>query len=192
MYLWLQWPSSVFQLCKLILDHHWNTTGCYHKPVWFQGHPSVLLGPVVFQCGLSSGILVYWQNLVWRSLGQVISQHATFLCIQLVWWELFELNWFHLTCNTKYTKTIRCTYQMHAQSDVEVLTCVESTTGIHCRAVNSQVKAEFTETCPLPDWCPAILSFQTGTDATLLNYMCWGVCWLLQSLQWCSRVGCKS
>ena len=26
--------------------------------------------------------------------------------IQLVWWELFELNWFHLTCNHKYTKTI--------------------------------------------------------------------------------------
>ena len=44
-----------------------------------------------------------------------------------------------------------------------------------------QVKAEFTETCPLADWCPAILSFQTSTDATLLNYMCWGVCELLQS-----------
>ena len=31
----------------------------------------------VFQCGLPSGIPVYWQNLVWRSLGQVTSQHAT-------------------------------------------------------------------------------------------------------------------
>ena len=30
-----------------------------------------------------------------------------------------------------------------------------------------QVKAEFTETCPLAYWCPAILSFQTGIDATL-------------------------
>ena len=25
-YLWLQWSSSVFQLCKLTLHHHWNTT----------------------------------------------------------------------------------------------------------------------------------------------------------------------
>ena len=72
-----QWSSSVFQLCKLTLDRHWNTTGCDHQPVWFQWHPSVLVAPVVFQCGLSSGIPVYWQNLVWRSLGQVTSQHAT-------------------------------------------------------------------------------------------------------------------
>ena len=34
-----------------------------------------------------------------------------------------------------------------------------------------QVKAEFTETCPLADWCPAILSFQTGMDANLLKYV---------------------
>ena len=38
-----------------------------------------------------------------------------------------------------------------------------------------QVKAEFTETCPLAAWCSAILSFQTGMDATLLNYMRLGV-----------------
>ena len=30
-----------------------------------------------------------------------------------------------------------------------------------------QVKSEYTETCPLAYWCPAILSFQTGMDATL-------------------------
>ena len=72
-----QWSSSVFQLCKLTLDRHWNTTGCKHQPVWFQWHPSVLVAPVVFQCGLSSGIPVYWHNLVWRSMGQVTSQHAT-------------------------------------------------------------------------------------------------------------------
>ena len=45
-----QWSSSVFQLCKLTLDRHWNTTGCKHQPVWFQWHPSVLVAPVVFQC----------------------------------------------------------------------------------------------------------------------------------------------
>ena len=45
-----QWSSSMFQLCKLTLDRHWNTTGCQHQPVWFQWHPSVLVVPVVFQC----------------------------------------------------------------------------------------------------------------------------------------------
>ena len=45
-----QWSSSVFQLCKLTLDCHWDTTGCKHQPVWFQWHPSVLVAPVVFQC----------------------------------------------------------------------------------------------------------------------------------------------
>ena len=30
-----------------------------------------------------------------------------------------------------------------------------------------QVKAEYTDTCPLAYGCPAILSFQTGMDATL-------------------------
>ena len=30
-----------------------------------------------------------------------------------------------------------------------------------------QVKAEYAETYPLAYWCPAILSFQTGMDATL-------------------------
>ena len=57
---------------------------------------------------------------------------------------------------------------MHAQNDVEVLTCVKSRTD--------QVKVEFTETCPFAAWCAAILSFQTGIDAILLNYMCLGVC----------------
>ena len=55
-----------------------------------------------------------------------------------------------------------------------------------------QVKAEFTETCPLAACCPTLLSFQIVMDATLLNYMCLDVCVLLQSLQWCSSVGCNS
>ena len=45
-----QWSSSVFQLCKLTLYRHWDTTGWKHQPVWFQWHPSVLVAPVVFQC----------------------------------------------------------------------------------------------------------------------------------------------
>ena len=38
-----------------------------------------------------------------------------------------------------------------------------------------QVKAEYTETGPLANWCPAILSFQTDMDATLL-VICVGAC----------------
>ena len=45
-----QWSSSVFQLCKWTLDRHWDTTRCWHQPMWFQWHPSVLVAPVVFQC----------------------------------------------------------------------------------------------------------------------------------------------
>ena len=45
-----QWSSSVFQLCKLTLDRHWDTTGCKHQPVWFQWQPNVLVAPLVFQC----------------------------------------------------------------------------------------------------------------------------------------------
>ena len=41
-------------------------------------------------------------------------------------------------------------------------------------------------------YAPGILPFQTGMDATLLNYMCLDVCELLQSLQWCSNEGCYS
>ena len=43
------------------------------------------------------------------------------------------------------------------------------------------MRTEFTETCPLANWCPAILSFQTGMDAILLYYRCLSVCGLLQS-----------
>ena len=53
---------------------------------------------------------------------------------------------------------------------------------------NLQLNSEFTETCPLVSCFAAILSFKTGMAATLLSYMCQGV---LQSLQWCSNVGCK-
>ena len=140
-----QWSSSVFKLCKLTLDRHWDTTGCKHQPVWFQWHPSVLVAPVVFQCvpimqintGLplehhwvlasasvvpvasqciygSSGLPVWsvqWYPSVLTDSGLGVIRSGHFpacdpLCIQLVWWELFELNRFHLACNPRYTKTI--------------------------------------------------------------------------------------
>ena len=42
-----------------------------------------------------------------------------------------------------------------------------------------KVKDEFTDTCLLAAWCPAILSFQTGMGATLLNFGWLGVSELL-------------
>ena len=140
-----QWSSSVFQLCKLTLDCHWDTTGCWHHPVWFQWHPSALMYPVVFQCVPSmqintgsplehhwvlasasvvpvasqctfgsSGLPVWsaqWYPSVLTESGLEVIRSGHFpacdpLCIQLVWWKLFEFNWFHVTCNPKYTKTI--------------------------------------------------------------------------------------
>ena len=125
-----QWWSSVLQLCKLTLDCHWDTTGCSHQPVWFHWHPSVLVAPVDFQCvpimqintGLpwedhwvitSASVVpvqsVSWHSNVLRASGLVIrSGHfpaCNPLCIQLVCGELFELRWFHLYCDPKYTQT---------------------------------------------------------------------------------------
>ena len=172
--------------------------------MWFQWHPSVLVAPVVFQCGLSSGIPVYWQNLVWRSLGQVTSQHAT----------PYVYNWYGESClnSTDFIwlatpnaqKLEWCSYQRHAQSDVEVLTCVKQN-WYPLQSSKLQVKAGYTETGPLAYWCPAILSFQTDMDATLhawlyVSGLVWAVtvppvvfqCRLqkLEFLQWHSSVGC--
>ena len=93
-YLWFQWSSSVFQLCKLTLDCHWKTTGWEHQAVWFQ-------------LNLSSGIPV---SVLRTSDLEVIRwghfPECNSLCIQLLWRELFDLSWFHLRCNPKYTKTV--------------------------------------------------------------------------------------
>ena len=139
-----QWSSSVFQLRKFTLDRHWDTTWCWHQPVWFQWHPSVLVAPVVFQCvpimqiNIGSPLEHHWVlpsasvvpvasqctcvssslpvwSVQWypsaltESVWVIRSGHFPAcepLCIQLVWWELFGLTWFHLTCNLKYTHTI--------------------------------------------------------------------------------------
>ena len=82
------------------------------------------------------------------------------LCIQLVWRELFGLNWFHLYCNPKYTEN-------YAGAHIQ---------GIHRVMFKySRVwRAELVclESSKLPAWCPTILSFQTSTCATLFNCMC--------------------
>ena len=106
---------------------------------------------------------------------------------------MFDLSWFHVNCKPKNTKTIM---------GLIVKACTERCCSTHTFQEQNlyplqnskkklQVKAEFTETCPLAACCPAILWFRTGMDATLLIYMCLRACGLLQSFQWCSSVGCN-
>ena len=98
--------SSGLPVCsnyaKLTLDRHWVLA-------------SASVVPVAPQCTCgSSGLPVWsvqWYPSVLTEFGLEVIRSGHFpacdpLCIQLVWWELFELNWFHLTCNPKYTKTI--------------------------------------------------------------------------------------
>ena len=144
-FLWLSSGLPVFQLCKLTLDHHWDTTGCSHQPVWFQWHPNVLVASVVFQCVpimqintgsplehhwvLASGSVVpvasqctcgssglpvwsvQWYPSVLTESGLEVIRSGHFpacdpLCIQLVWWEVNELNWFHLSYNPNTQENI--------------------------------------------------------------------------------------
>ena len=123
---------------------------------------------------------------VWRSLGQVTSQYAT-----LNWYDetCFELSWFHLNWNPRYTKNIMV-FISNACTEWCWSTHTFEDQWYPLQSSKLQVKAEFTETCPLAAYCPVIFSFQT--DATLINCMWFGVCGLLKSLQWCSRVGCNS
>ena len=83
------------------LEHHWVLA-------------SASVVPVASQCNCGSNGLPVWSVQRYPSVltesGQEVIRSGHFparnpLCIQLVWWELFELNWFYLTCNPKYTKT---------------------------------------------------------------------------------------
>ena len=82
---WFQWHPSVlvapvvFQCVPIMqintgspLEHHWALASASVVPVAFQ----CTCGSSGIPVWSSSGIPVYLQNLVWRSLGQVTSQHA--------------------------------------------------------------------------------------------------------------------
>ena len=101
-----QWFSSgfpvVFQCVPIMqintgspLEHHWVLA-------------SASMVPVASQCTCGSSGLAVWSvqwypSVVTESDMEVIrSGHFPVcdpLCTQLVWRELFELNWLHLTCN---------------------------------------------------------------------------------------------
>ena len=136
-----QWLSSGLPVCF----NYAINTGSPLGHHWVLASASVV--PVASQCTCGSSgnpaWSVQWYPSVLTESGLEVIRSGHFpacdtLCIQLVLWELFELNWFHLTCNPKYTKTVMVLISKHAQSNVEVLTCVKSRTGIHCRAVNSK------------------------------------------------------
>ena len=83
------------------LGHHWVLA-------------SASVVPVASQCTCgSSGLPVWsvqWYPSVLTESGLEVIRSGHFpacdpLCT-LVWWELVELNCFHMTCNPKYTKTI--------------------------------------------------------------------------------------
>ena len=99
----------VFQ-CVSIMQINTGSPLGHH---WVLASASVV--PVASQCTCGSSGLPVWSvqwypgALTESGLEVIRSGHFPAcdpLSIQLVWWELFELNWFHLTCNPKYTTTI--------------------------------------------------------------------------------------
>ena len=82
------------------LEHHWVLA-------------SASVVQVAFQCTFGpSGLPVWsvqWYPSVLTESGLEVIRSGHFsacdpLCIQLVWWELFERNWSHLTCNPNTQK----------------------------------------------------------------------------------------
>ena len=102
----LQFPV-VFQCVPIMqintgspLEHHWVLA-------------SASVVPVASQCTCGYSRLpvwsVQWYPSVLTESGLEVIRSGHFpacdpLCIQLVWWELFELNWFHLTCTPNTQK----------------------------------------------------------------------------------------
>ena len=126
-----QWSSSVFQLCKLTLGASISQCGSSGIPVylWLQWSSSVVC-PVASQC-----TDIIWFGGHWvRSLPSMQPLMNTTGMARVVWAKLIS---FDLQPQT-HKKLWWCSYQRHAQSDAEVLTCFKSRTGIHCRAVNSK------------------------------------------------------
>ena len=106
-----EWSSNgfpmVFQCVTIIqintgspLGHHWELASA-----------GVVPGASQCTCG-SSGLpmwSVQWYPSVLTESGLEVIRSGHFpawnpLCIQLLWWELFDLSWFHMTCHPKYTK----------------------------------------------------------------------------------------
>ena len=167
---WSSIVSSVVFQCVPIMQINTVSPLEHHRVL-----ASASVVPMASQCTCdSSGVPVWsvqWYSSLLTESGLEVIRSGHFpacdpLCMQLVWWELFELIWFHLTCNPKCTKTITVLISK---------ACIEWSWSTHMcweqnwyplQSSKLQVKAEYTETGPLAYWCPAILSFQTDMDAT--------------------------
>ena len=103
-----QWSSSGFPVvfrCLPIMQINTESPLEHH---WMLASASVF--PVASQCTCgSSGFPVWsvqWYLSVLTESGLEVIRSGHFpaidrLRIQLVWWELFEVSWFYLTCNPK-------------------------------------------------------------------------------------------
>ena len=173
MLLWLQWSSIVFQLCKLTLDRHRVQASasvvCSGIPVylWLQWSSSVVC-PVVSQC-----TDIIWIGGSWiRSIPSMQPIMYTTGVVRVVWVKLisFELSpQIYKDCDGAYIKSMHRVMHVLRAALVSIAERQTPSKGWIYRA----------ETCPFAHWRPVILSFETGMDATMLNYMCLGVCGLL-------------
>ena len=173
--MWFQWHPSVlvapvvFQCVPIMqintgspLEHHWVLL-------------SASAVPVASQCTCGSNGVPVW-SVQWYPSVLTESGLEVIRSVHYPACDPYVYNWYGVSClnstdfmwlatpNTQ--KLWWCSYQRHAQNDVEVLTCVEQN-WYPLQSCKFQVKAEYTETCSLAYWCLAILSFQTGMDATL-------------------------
>ena len=108
-----QWSSSGFAVVFQCVPIMKINTGSPLEHHWLLASASVV--PVASQCTCGFSGLPVWPVQLYPSVltesGLQVIRSGHFpacdpLCIHLVWWELFELNWFNLTCNPKYQKTI--------------------------------------------------------------------------------------
>ena len=121
------------------LEHHWVLA-------------SANVVPVASQCTCVSSALsmwsVQWYPSVRTQSGLEVIRSGHFpawpLCIQLVWWELFELNWFHLTCNPKYSKPIMVLISNACTEWCWSTHMCEEQTWYPLQSSKLQVKAEYT------------------------------------------------
>ena len=143
------------------------------------------LGASISQCGSIAvcPVVSQYTESVWIGDHQVRSLPSMQLpSIQLVWRWLFELNWFHMHCNLKYTKTIVVLIPRACTEWCWSTHTLKSRTGMHhWRAINSKWKLNLQRPVHLlPGGAPSschlvIISNWHGCYAALL-YICVCVC----------------
>ena len=137
----------------LPLGHHW------------------VIAPVWLLCSLPSGIPVYWQNLVWCSIDQVTSQHAT----------PYVYNWYGESC-LGYADLCCCGTHMCDEQNWYPLKSSKSKSWIY----------RDMSTCCLVCRHLVISNWHGCYSANLFLPGCYRAVTVPPSLQWCSSAGCNS